>query len=105
MDYWVLLRFYTQCLAMRNAARVTLAMHAFRNEHNRWPETLAEATADEAMDIRQDPFSGGEFVYKVRNGQPIVYSVGLNGRDDGGRVGSRRGWGQDSDFVFWPALR
>lgn len=53
---------------------------------------------------------GNPFIYRLQNGQPLLYSVAANGRDDGGcHTGS---WGDDGDseprpvdYVFWPVHR
>lgn len=54
-----------------------------------------------------DPFSGKPFIYRVDAGTPVLYSVGMNGKDDGGK--HDRSWGEGfdneilpADYVFWP---
>lgn len=94
-------------LAMQLEARqrgmmVTLAIHVFREEHGRWPDTL-DACGSEIEDVRVDPFSGKDFVYELRDGTPWLYSVGCDGKDDGGKHDPR--WARRNpghDYVFWP---
>ena len=50
-----------------------------------------------------DPYSGKQFIYLVKDGQPLLYSIAADGNDDGGRHDAH--WGEGSnggDFVFWP---
>ena len=55
-------------------------------EHGGYPKTLAEAGV---ADLNKDPFTGGEFVYKTSQKGFLVYSVGEDGRDDGGKRAAR----------------
>ena len=55
--------------------------------------------------MRTDPFTGGQFGYRVDASGPVIYSLSENGQDDGGRHSAR--WddeknGDSDDFVFWP---
>ncbi len=61
---------------------VSAAVRAYRSRHGRYPKTLAEAGV---ADLNKDPFTGGEFVYKTSEKGFLVYSVGEDGRDDGGK--------------------
>ncbi len=51
-------------------------------KERRYPNSLPEST--------MDPFSGEPYLYRMEDGQFILYSVGKNGRDDGG-------FGHDND--------
>lgn len=61
---------------------ISAAVRAYRLSHGRHPKTLAEAGV---ADLNKDPFTGGEFVYKTSEKGFLVYSVGEDGRDDGGK--------------------
>lgn len=65
------------------ATRAVLLVALYRQEHGAYPERL------DAIDAPQDPIAGQPFVYKhLPEGSPIpflLYSVGLDGIDDGGR--------------------
>lgn len=51
----------------------------FRNQRGRWPESLAEAGV-QAM----DPYDGKPLRYRLEGEGFRIWSVGFNGRDDGG---------------------
>lgn len=89
--------------AERNATAALLAIMAYRAEHNRWPATLAEATPGDLARFRPDPFGAGELVYRVDSGRPLLYSVGMNGEDDGGKRAEKL-WAESGDAVFWPPV-
>lgn len=84
----------------------TLAIHAHHAKHQEWPTSLKRI--DKALGLKDvywhqfDPFTTKPFIYKVRDGQPWLYSVGWNLKDDGGKHDPRFGKGIDADYVFWP---
>jgi hypothetical protein len=88
----------------RNATRLVLRVHAFQSRHRRWPKDLKEATNGVPSTIRRDPFSGRDMVYRIVNGQPLIYSVGSDGDDDGGKPAAdgKRWSDDDGDALFWP---
>ncbi len=85
-----------------NAARAVVAIHAHQAASGRWPATLKEAMKNEASSLRDDPFSAGDLVYKLQNDQPLLYSVGANGSDEGGKRQGYDRYGENGDIVFWP---
>ena len=57
-----------------------------------------------------DVYSDKPLVYRKTGDSFILYSVGENFEDDGGKLGTdRKGrprmWDQDGDSVFWPVLK
>ncbi len=70
---------------IRDALRVTLALHLYHTDHNRWPDTLADLVPNHIDVVPPDPINGGGLRYRIDDGQPLVYSVGSDGDDDGGR--------------------
>ena len=94
------MRVYWWLVAQRGGARIVLRMHAFKAEHGRWPKDLKETGAPSS--IRKDPFSGQDFVYRLVDGQPLLYSVSVDGDDDGGRRAKNRAPDADGDWLFWP---
>ncbi len=66
-------------------ALLALALSAYRTEHGEYPKTLAELAPTYIDAILKDPFTDGEFYYKQEGDGYLLYSVGRNGKDDGGR--------------------
>jgi hypothetical protein len=72
----------------RDATVIAAAIYSFRYFNNRWPETIDDAlTSFEPKPICRDYYGHG-FVYRIVENAPLLYAVGPNGVDDGGR-GSR----------------
>ncbi|MGB7294378.1 MAG: hypothetical protein WBC70_02220 [Candidatus Aminicenantales bacterium] len=66
-------------------ARIGLACRIFKHRHGRLPENLAELSPDILKDIPIDPYTGASLIYKKSEDGFIVYSIGSNEKDDGGR--------------------
>ncbi len=101
--------FTHQSEALYQATIVTLALERWRLEKNEYPETLSElAAAGFIEELPMDPYSDKPLIYRRVDDDFILYSVGLNFKDDGGEVaiehGRPRRWGtrQAGDMVFWP---
>lgn len=77
---------YFRALAMRRLAGTALAIRLYEVDHGRRPETLTELVPEYLPAVPQDPFAeaGRAIVYLPSAAHPIVYSVGVNGVDDGG---------------------
>ena len=93
-------------VANRSAYRVVFLLHAYQAKHERWPKKLKEALPNKAARKLNDPFANKPFRYQLKDGRPFLYSVSINGVDDGGELcrtdDSEPKWGDTGDFVFWP---
>ncbi len=67
-----------------NLAILALASERFRLDHGRWPDAPAELVPAYLSSVPYDPYSGGPLNWKRDEHSLIIYSVGLNGKDDGG---------------------
>ncbi|MFQ5489312.1 MAG: hypothetical protein ACE5GE_01210 [Phycisphaerae bacterium] len=97
------LSYLTQHVAGRNATLAALALSAFRGQHGRYPEALTELDLTNARPV--DPYCGELLRYaRVRDGGFVLYSVGPNLTDDGGRphrVDEKTGTtALDGDYCF-----
>lgn len=86
----------------RNACRVLFLLHAYKAEHGHWPKDLKEALPKGSAEKLDDPFANKPFGYRLKDGQPLLYSVGVNGVDDRGKPCDEKKWGDTGDVVFWP---
>lgn len=95
-------RFALRSETERRATELLLALCLTRNETGSWPASLDACPGDIGA-IRIDPLSGRDFVYAVRDGAVTLYSVGFDGKDDGGGKHDRR-WSTrlGYDVVFCP---
>lgn len=94
----------------RRGTMLTLAINAHHTKHGEWPKSLKGIDKKLGLKglkkLRRDPFSGKSFKYRLKDGKPLLYTIGADGVDDGGRHepdewGGGEGGG---DFVFWPRL-
>jgi hypothetical protein len=67
-------------------ARVALLLKAYRGEQGHYPESLDELARYEGKEVPLDPCSGQPFHYRRNGSGFILYSVGADGVDDGGKV-------------------
>lgn len=76
-----LLSSYLSNRARRRLMIVHLMLRVYRLQHGDYPNTLHALKLDELL---IDPFSGKELVYKREEERYRLYSVGRDGKDDGG---------------------
>ncbi len=67
-----------------------LAIRLFRAKHQRLPNNLAELVPSCLPAVPIDPYSGSPLCYSAENGKFVLYSVGSDARDDGGRFFPKR---------------
>jgi hypothetical protein len=69
----------------RDGTVVGLALERWRLRHGAYPSDLTELVPEVLLAVPIDPFDGSPLKYKVMDGQAVVYSVGSDGKDDGGQ--------------------
>lgn len=62
-----------------------LALQAYFAEHKNYPQTLTQLRPVYLKQLPQDPFTAEDFVYRKSGKDFMLYSKGLNQRDDGGK--------------------
>jgi hypothetical protein len=77
-------RDFAESEARLGLLRAALALQEYRQAHGRFPASLERLAPDVLPRIPIDPFSGRPLLYRVKAGGAILYSVGENGKDDGG---------------------
>ena len=70
--------------ALLGAAEVGLALAAYHAEHGTYPDSLAELETA-GWDLPNDPFGGGPLHYRTEGDGFVVWSLGPDMDDDGGR--------------------
>jgi hypothetical protein len=73
---------YEEILAQ---AQVFLALQAYKARYGGYPATMEELKSKLGWKLPVDPFSGKDFIYKKQAKVFILYSVGPDMKDDGGR--------------------
>jgi hypothetical protein len=72
-------------LQERDAMRTALALERHRRTSGQWPATLRELVPAYLPEVPPDRYTGKALGYVLLNGQPRIYSVGVDRIDDGGR--------------------
>jgi len=65
--------------------RVGLSLEQYHARNGKWPESLDALAPAFDGDVPKDPCSGHPFIYKPSGTSLLLYSIGTNGTDDGGR--------------------
>jgi len=71
--------------ASLRAARTALAVERYRLAHDKLPGTLDELVPEFLDAPPKDPFDGKPLRYRMLEKGYMVYSIGPNGKDDGGK--------------------
>ncbi len=86
-----------RCVANLRLALTAVALEQFRAAHNnRYPATLSELTPDYLDTTLMDPFDGRPLRYRKQGAGYVLYSIGPDLKDDGGKRMDPKG----GDIVF-----
>ena len=80
--------------------RTTLALAAFHADHHAWPDSLDALGPKYLLFLPEDPFSENPLLYHTTRAGFLLYSVGPNGKDDGGSTDDEKS--QDDVAVSFP---
>jgi hypothetical protein len=82
-------------------AEVALAVRLYHLTHHRYPKELGEIPRSMLPEIPVDVW-GQPIHYRLKNGRPLVYSAGADGKDEGGKAvdPSTHIRGRGGDLVF-----
>jgi len=84
-------------------ARIAIAAEHFYLDQGRWPHALVDLVPEYLAQVPVDPLSGQSFLWIAHPSGRIVYSPGIDGRDDRGQPETwyvRYGEASD-DLSFW----
>ncbi|MEX0939543.1 MAG: hypothetical protein WDZ59_16890 [Pirellulales bacterium] len=82
------------------AADAAIAVVLYYQKHGQLPERLDELVPEFLPEVPADPFHDAPLNYRVENGEVVIYSVGLDRVDDGGRDVSTDDASRSGDFGF-----
>ena len=69
---------------------VDLALRAYHADHGAWPASLNELSPQYLQRVPLDRYSGRPLIYRPEGTTFSLYSVGKDGRDDGGKFGNNQ---------------
>lgn len=81
----------------RDATVIAVAIGVFRHSNGGWPESIHDALASFELEPYYRNYYGHDFIYKIVDAAPLLYVVGPNGVDEGGRGRRFEDKGEPSD--------
>ncbi len=94
---WYLLKAEVRSLACVRCAKAALAVERYRLGRGRLPETLGELAPEYLDRVPEDPYDGESLRYTKLERGFVVYSVGEDGVDEGGKEKPPRGDGEPGE--------
>ena len=91
-----------------NSIFAIVAILRYKQDKGDYPDTLEElVTSGYLKQLPMDPYSDKPLVYKKTDEGFLLYSVGLNFKDDSGQIarddeGKIKRYADEGDWVFWP---
>jgi hypothetical protein len=76
---------HDRCEQIQRNVQVAFALAAYRRDHGRYPASLDDLAPRFLKSVPGDVFSGKALVYRPAEKGYLIYSVGANGKDEGGR--------------------
>ena len=77
--------------------KLSFSLAAYRADHGAYPTHLRDLVPKYAAEIPKDVFSGNDLHYQPEGDGYVLYSVGPNGKDDGGRGNEDHKDGDEKD--------
>jgi hypothetical protein len=103
-------------LGHRDGVVVGIALELYRRKHGEYPPSLQTLVPEYLPQIPADRITSEPVKYKLQNGKPLIYSVGADRDDDGGRPPpGKNSWiaaaqivhgvkAADGDWVLFPQV-
>ena len=88
----------------RDAVLVAIALELHHRRSGAWPVSLDELVPDLLPAVPPDRFDGKPLRYRLIVGRPLLYSIGWDRDDDGGKPTAGKGPGPrrgDADWILW----
>lgn len=96
-------RSYAENLTHRRGTWLVFGLRRYREEHGSWPESLDQISKYVPTDAFLDPTHGDRFVYTPTGDDFVLYSIGMNRIDEGGRWGHIEAEDRyEDDIAMWP---
>jgi hypothetical protein len=95
-------------LARREAIATAIALELYRRRNNgAYPRELGDLVPDLLPTAPLDRIDGSPLRYRLIDGRPLLYSVGVDRDDDGGRsfVDARSGETRPNEAAQWESVR
>jgi len=106
VEYYDIYQHYHESICHDQALVTILAIKRYKAENDSYPASLKELLEEGYIKkIPMDPYSDKPLVYKITDKVFILYSVGRDFTDDGGKYNESEKWEETkkgSDYIFYP---
>lgn len=86
---------YASTSTQNNLLLAALALRAYKEEHDTYPKALMNLVPEYLRAIPDDPFAlKGSLIYTTNGKSYVLYSIGPDGKDDGGKPAYNRNSGE-----------
>jgi hypothetical protein len=101
---WAVL--FQEAPALGRCAVVAVAVERYRLRHGVWPDTLGALIPELLPAVPTDAFDGQPLRYRLLSDGVVIYSVGADTKDDGGKLADDNppADGTDLGFRLWDVL-
>ncbi len=84
-----------------SGCRIALALAVYKNDNKTYPAKLSDISKFFGGKIPIDLFSGKDFIYRQQGNGYLLYSIGANLKDDGGKEPAPRKSNQEFGDIVW----
>jgi hypothetical protein len=95
-------RYAEMLLGQRDGIEAGLAIEMYRRLHGQYPQALNDLVPSLLPSVPADRITGDPVKYRLLGGKPVVYSVGVDRKDDGGTPPMILIHPEYSDAARWP---
>ena len=99
-----ILRSCTEAKVRRQVVILGYALVAFRQDRGQYPESLLQLVPHYVSTVLPDPFANAPLRYKREDDRALLYSIGRNQLDDGGRFDRNADPPVDDISIVLPSL-
>jgi hypothetical protein len=98
-----MVRAFLRNQAWMRCSYVAVAVERFRRSHGRWPDSLAALVPEFLQELPADPYNGLPLKFRRLADGVVIYSVGPDQKDDGGKLDRKNptASGTDLGFQLW----
>jgi len=99
-SYEKFVRIFLRNQALIRCTSAALAAERFRRSHGAWPDSLAGLVPEFLGELPVDPYNGSPLKFRRLADGVVIYSVGQDGEDNGGKLDRQNPTSQGTDLGF-----
>jgi hypothetical protein len=88
-------------LGRRDGVMTAIGLELYRRQHGAYPQKIDDLTPLFIPSIPADRITGDPIKYRIKDDKPLLYSVGADRIDDGGKPATRLGAPHTDEAAQW----